>query len=671
MAKTKRKDSAERGRSRVRTRRMGLGGLASSQLMPYLVPWILNLALMGIALVTHWRWHSDAAMIAVLAFGMAGLVLLTHTTWAKRHAATRTLVTLYVAAAGGWLVFATATSPLSHSMLNAWLVGFGFAVAWDLKMAGLSPEDDKTSEPGDPLFSRVRALAGARTKKVKEAPGRVTAKVQLVPGEGTPEQVQAEKNAIASALSMDPNDVTIQSVPGRGDQVKMSFSKGSSLAGPVVWNGPSLPGKSIADGPLVIGMRADGRPIEVWTVGCEGDNPRPLPHTLMCGQTGAGKTDTHVTMVLEARSRRDSVPIVADMSGAFGQGFGLVEPLLGAAVKTPEQVRTLLQNLPDAARYRSELLGSLDRPDGTKGYAQWEPECWTLHRIPQLQLGFEEAADFASRHGEDLDEAIRKFRSTGMALIVSLQVATHSNLERKTRGQFGNALTHGCKEMKDAQFSLNSATLDAGADPTKWQNTSPGSLYAEVVGTPTHEWAVDARAFRLTRETKIKEVNALLETKDEWAVIDQGTYDVLFRGVFDTPDAPPEAPAQAAPEPRGLEPLEPVATLREVDGEMIDITQPIPDAPFGPELPLADESARERLSPAQAEAVFEAEIDRLEAEGTLDLAFPAVKHIQEMTGRGRGWVYGQLNRLTEAGRLAQQDGKPPYRIRPRISNGAR
>lgn len=662
------------GRSSVKSKRLGVGGMASSQVMPYLVPWILNVLLLPAALLTHWQWSGDGVMIAVLAFSLAGLALLTHSAWGKRHRTSQVLATLYVSVAGAWLVFATAAGPLEKPLLNAWLAGFALAIGWDLKMAGMSSDDDKAGDRGDPLFDRIRSLKGARTKSVKETDGRLEAKVQMVPGEGTPADVQAEKARIASALSMDPNDVTIQQVAGRGDQVKMAFTSGDGTRVSQVWTGPSAPGKSITAAPLVPGMRADGRPVELWIVGDpRPPQPRNLPHTLLTGMTGSGKTDTHATICIDMRWRTDAVPIVLDASGKFEQGFGLIKPILGAFVKTEEQVRQVVRNFPAAARYRAELLGSLERPDGTFGYAQWEPECFTRHGIPLLWIGMEESADFAGSLNDDLDEGVRKFRSGGVALCNSLQTATFTNLDRKTRGQFANSLTHGMKEMADAKFAMNADTISAGADPTKWGADSPGSMYAEVVGTPRPEWSVDARAFYLDRAAKIKEVNALLEIQDQWARIDKGTFDVLFAGVFDT-QAPAvsgsEAPTVEVPvqsEPEAQEVFSPVVLTEE---GAVDVSQPLPPMKFPDTVfALGNPGAREGMSPEEAMRTMEARIDELEADGTLAVSFQDVSDLTALTGRGRAWIYKALHKLVDSGRLEQRDGKPPFTIRPRVTAG--
>jgi hypothetical protein len=651
------------GGSKTRISKPSADGLG-----PFVTPWLISLAVMPVALVSHAAWGQDPTMVAVLAVVATVLTGATYATWNKRHEHTRMAATVFAGGALGWVVFATANDPWGHTMRNAWAIGGIFvSLLWNIRHGSLSAhqENDKPSNDKDGLFEKVQSLSGSRTKKIKEQTGRVEAKIQMKPGEGTVGAVQADKANIASAVGMGEDEVTVSGVPGRADQVKLTFQLTETLKKAVRWPGCSAPGRSIADAPLSPGMRSGGEPLAMWLVGSsDPDNPRPLPHTLCTGVTGAGKTETIVTTIIDMRSRIDVVPIVADPE-KFKQGFGAIEHALGLAVDGEAEVHQFIRNLPDAIKYRAHLLGGLMRKDGTVGYQQWEPECWTLHGIPLLFIDIEEAATVLSGNDE-FDQAIRTARSVGISLCASMTTAHHSNIERKTRGQFTNSLTHGCVEQYDARFALSSGTLEKGADPTKWRNNYPGSLYAELVGSNPEIWADEARSFYLSREQKQAELKASQEA-GYWATCDTGTMQYLTRGL-----TAPEAAAPGTDEGEEQEAaVQDWSAVGNEDGEAVDITMAIPAPKYDGVFPLRPEPDPEtRLTTEQARALLESKIDELEAGGQLEVTFADLNDLPGLTGRSRAWVYEELKRLTRDGRLSQVDGKPPFRIKARILNGS-
>lgn len=650
-------------RSPIRTKRLGVGGLAGSRLMPYLVAPSISILVMPVALLTHWQWGRDGVMIAVLATGATLLVGATHVMWKRRHEHTRNAATLFAATVLGWLVFATASNPLSRAMVQSWILGSIFVSAvWGIRHAALSPhhENDKPSGSSDGLMERISSLKNGKVKSVDEKPGRVAAKVQLPHGEATAEEVQMDRSRIASAVGMGTEEVTVTGVPGDASQVSIAFQLTESLRKSVRWPGASAPGASIADAPLRIGQRGSGTPMELWIVGNDDpENPRPLPHTLVTGVNGSGKTETWKTAIVEMRWRTDVVPVVAGPEGKVIQDFGPIQHALGLMVTGEENVEQFIRNIPDAVAYRQGLFGALTRGDGTKGYSQWEPEVYTLHGIPLLSIDLEEAADFLSGNDE-FDEGIRKARSAGMPLTASMQTAIHSNIDRKTRGQFTNSLVHGCVEQYDARFALSSGTMEKGADPTKWRNNYPGSLYGELVGTNQETWAEEGRAFYLSRAQLLAELDAS-KAAGYWAELDEGTRQLLMRGInLDGAPAEPEADDE--------EETKTVNTVRAgEDGEEIDGSQPIKAPAYAMEFPAPED----RLTTEQARGALEKKIDELEAAGQTMITFADLSEIPALVGRSPAWVYAELKRLTEAGRLTQNDGKPPYYIRARVLNGHR
>lgn len=661
--------SKKSGGSAVRTKRLGVGELAGSRLMPYLTAPLICIGTMLVALIAHWQWGQDKVMIAVMSIGAVLLTAATWSLWKRRHEHSRNAATIFAGAVLGWLVFATASSPVSPVMLKSWIMGGLFVSAvWGIRHAAFSPhhEDDKAAGENDSLLAKISSLKGARVKSTDETPGRVAAKIQMPKGQAVAGDVQMDKARIASAVAMGEDEITITGVPGRADQVTLAFQLTEKLKKSVRWKGPSAAGQSIAAAPLVPGERADGSDLGMWIVGSgDPDNPRPLPHTLTTGVTGAGKTETIVTAIIDMRWRIDVVPIVADPE-KFKQGFGAIEHALGMAIDGEEDTNQFIRNLPDAIKYRAHILGGLTRGDGTVGYQQWEPECWTLHGIPLLFIDIEEAATVLSGNDE-FDQAIRTARSVGISLCASMTSAHHSNVERKTRGQFTNSLCHGAVENYDARFALSAGTLEKGADPTKWRNNFPGALYGELVGTNQDSWAVEARAYYLSREQKQAEL-AASQAAGCWATIDPGTMAYLARGL-----AAYQAPA-AAPVGEDMEETQVNDLVNPFENdEEVDITVPIARPRHDVVFALKPPEKERRLSTEEARDLLESKIDALEAEGKTEITYTDLSDFPgPPEGRTRTWIIGELGRLVEAGRLTQNDGpKTPYFIRSRVLNGQR
>ena len=644
-----------------------LGWLMAEKTAPFSAPVLLSLAAMPLAIGAHLAWGDDPIWIAVVAVTAAALTMATYLTWSNvRSRESRNVATIFCGLVLGWITFAAASSPFSRGMLSAWGLGtVALGILWGVKHAGHKPasEHDKVAVASDPLGGRIAAFRGGRTKKIKETEDQLTSRIQMVPGEATLADVQASKDTIASAASVGRDQVTVLPVKGREDQVDVAFTRPVDMDTVLSYTGPSAPGKSVAAAPLRLGRRVDSSDIAWWLCGNESTvNPRVLAHTLATGMTGSGKTETICTAILDMRWRTDVVPIVGDPA-KFGQSFGDIEDCLGLAAKTPDQVKRLVRNLSPLVEYRAGLLGSLKRANGQVGYKQWIPECYTLHGIPLVFIDIEEAADVAGDLSEELDEAVRKLRSIGVHLCVSMQTAPFDNIARKTRGQFGQSLAHGCSESQDAKFSLNPATLDAGADPTKWTNEAPGSLYAELVGTDKVHWPVDGRVTCMTYEQKRTSVR---DSKQYWAVLDKGTLDILGRGIL-LQDGQSTAGLKAVPDalPEQDDDV-PARNLHAVPTEegVIDVTQPL-QPPTGMPVPFGDADSNPRMTTEDARRTINGRIDELEAGGQDEVGFGDLADLSAVTGRSRPWIYGELQRLVDEGRLKAETGKPPYRIRQR------
>jgi hypothetical protein len=637
----------------------------------YLSPVVACCAAYPVAMATNLAWGGNGVADMVIAAGSVTLTGLTHHTWHKRHRQTRLHATVFTGTVSGWVSLATVVGPYGSGMLNAWGLGSLFLVAsWWLRITGFAvPHDNDRAASADDgmglLAKGVEAVKGSRAKSVKVEEGQVTARVQLKQP-NTSDDVQQEKSRIASNARVGTDQVAVRRVPGRADQADIVITASAQLDTRVTWGGPSQRGGSVADSPLVYGMRADGRPVGMWVCGAHGtatSEPRALGHALFTGMPNSGKTQSLRTLIMLGRWRRDFVPVVADPD-KFAQGFGDIADTLALAATDRVQSRQMVRNLVDAINYRADLLGNLVRADGGTGYKMWVPECWELHGIPLLMVDFEEATTTLGGDNDDFDRAVRTARSTGIWIVASLQSAHGSNMERKSRGMFAQAVTHGCKEMYDAKFSLNPATLDAGADPTKWEANYPGSHYAELIGIPPEEWSTDARTFDISDAQLRAELDASRDA-GLWAELDPGTKMRLGAGIPSLTDHAITARIPMVPidMPDPEDEHDGPELIKETEDGPVDISQPLPPARTLGNLPQA--APMERISAEDAREALSMKIEELAADGFTEVRPPDFRDWVAEVGRSRQWVNGELKRLADAGVLEPGDGKALYRIRGR------
>ncbi len=651
------------------TRRININRRTSDtgdRLMPYLVPVALCLSAMPVSLLGHWQWGDSPLMVSLLSLASAGLAIFTHVVWDIRRGTTRTTATAFVLAVSLWITFSVATDPLSRPMLNAWVYGtLVLSVAWGLRHAALSRhhEEDTAAGQRDTFLERLGGLfESLRSKEIKDHENRITAEYEIPPGEATVEDVQAEIKRVASALEVPVGAVTITET--RPNHVLFSVQPGDPLgSGPVQWPGFSMPGMSVADGPLRFGWRMNDTPVGIWVCGDERKD-RQLSHALDVGMTGSGKSETLATIIIEGRSRTDFVPVVADPR-KFDQAYGDIADTLAIAASDAEQTLRLISNFPATAAYRATLLGNLERSDGGRGYKQWEPECHTLHKVPLVFMVVDEAASVI--HGnDDFNDGVRLFRSLGIFLVAGLQTAIGSDIDRKIRDQFGQALAHGCKSPLDAGFVLTDKTLAAGADPTKWQANKAGALFAELTGTPDDQWHLECRAFRTDHpDDRTIKRRALEATRPTWAVLDEGTAYHLGQGLT-TPDT--ALPVHGAYTPTttttGTEDRPVNEYLSDLDPEYAraDITQSIPRNPAVADEQFESDAPDEPATPEEAREAFDLRLEEL-ARDTDTVKLVDFSDILRDVGRSAAWGYKQLTRLEQQGLIkSDPKGSRTYRI---------
>lgn len=646
--------------SGYRRPRMSAGIYLSERAAPYAAPWLLSLGAMPVAVLIHFTVGNDSKWMVVIGAIFTLMTLGTWVTWKGRKSETRLTATLFTGAMLGWVALAGAGTPWSGDLLKAWVIGgFSCSAFWCIRHAGIVAGHDRDrteSSGGSWLNEKISAFKNSKVTSVKESPDELRIRHNL-DAPTTAGDAQRTVEQIAAVSGVGKDQVKVLKVKGDESKVEVVMTRGADTSKPVKYRGPSAPGQSCAVAPLWLGRRTDGSDIEWWMPGDPNpDNPRPVGHCKTTGVTGSGKTETICTAVLDMRWRTDIVPVVGDPA-KFQQSFGDIAECLGLAARTPEEVRQLMTNLAGpVVLYRSDLLGSLERSDGGIGYKQWEPECYTRHGVPFLFIDIEEAADVVMEMDEELYEAVRKLRSLGVKLNVSMQTMPHDDIPRKVRGQFVESLAHGQNEYQDAKYALSAESLEANADPTKWRNDSPGSLYAEVSGTDKTHWPIDGRAVYMTAAEKEFSISG---SRQFWAVIDPGTYERLAYGI-DPAVTPQDEDGDLDAELDGYEDEEELeVTGRDayVGVEGADPNMPLTPPPGALNISFSDGGPKVEMSTEQARARLTNRLEVLARSNQTDITFDDLADIPSEVGRSPAWVYEQLNKLVELGVL--KEFRPP------------
>jgi hypothetical protein len=629
-------------------RRLSIG----EKTVPYVAPWMVSCAAMPAATAIHFTIGDDGSWMAVTGALFTAMTYGTWQTWKNRKHETRVTATVFTGAVLTWTGLAGAAVPWDGDMLKAWVIGgVSLSSFWMVRHAGTVAGHEKDTvqdNKGSWLQDKIHAFKNSKVTSVKTTDQELRARVHL-DAPVTASDAQRTREQIAAVAGVGADQIKVLKVKGDESKADLVFTRAQDTSRPLVYRGPSAPGQSCAAAPLWLGRRTDGTDIEWWMPGStDPSNPRNVTHSKTTGVTGAGKTETICTAILDMRWRTDIVPVVGDPA-KFQQGFGDIAECLGLAAKTPEEVSQLIANLRDVIAYRSQLLGTLPRADGNTGYKQWEPECYTRHGVPFVFVDIEEAADVLNGYGteEDLYEAVRKLRSLGIKLNISMQTMPFDDIPRKVRGQFSESLAHGQNEYQDAKYALSTESLEAGADPTKWGPDFPGSLYAEVTGTDRTHWPVDGRAVYMTLAEKQMSMTG---SRQHWAELDPGTYERLARGIDPAyPLTSEDEDEEIMEEESGMSPYAGVAGA--------DVNEPLAPPRPGLDIQFTEPEPVVRLSVEEARRRLSNRLEILARSGQTDVTFDDLADIPGDVGRSPAWVYENLNLLVQAGVLRRYD--PP------------
>lgn len=451
-------------------------------------PWLAVAAELPATVGAHALWGNSpvAAVGLTLASGA-----LTATTWWVGKGATdarRLHATVTTGAASTFLLVGTVGDPLDSAVLSTWGIGgIVLAAGWNLRQVMRINPDAQTGKTSAEQGILTKAIGAAKvslrgTPKVE--PNKVTAQLQLAPGEVTTDDLGNRIKHMAAELGVPPTSIRILPDPDRGDRATLIVVPQDMLKQSTVWPGPSRPGGSIVD-PIPVGLYEDGADAVLWFPYDE-KTKRNATHYLAAGMNGSAKSTGISVAITEALTRVDVV--VWGIDPAKGeQTFGPFLPYLDWVEMTISGGEAMIDALTSVITARANMLGR-------NGFKNWTPDAFELLSMPFMIVWIEEAAKFF-RNGTEMEGLVMEARSAGISVIISLQRPSSTSMPTDVREQLGGVLCFGVKGSTTADMALPDDVRDAGARPEVWENRRPGYAYLVAPGVDEDRYATPLRTF--------------------------------------------------------------------------------------------------------------------------------------------------------------------------------
>ncbi len=626
-----------------------LGDLAAkglAKVAPHTAPWLLGVGMFPAGYGTHALWGTaEAIPWASAALALSGATL-TGISWhvsRYRHILGRLQSTATTAVASGWLLAATITGPTSRPTLDIGLwLGGTLAAAWNIRniIRVFEPEGEggELAVTGNPrnLFKRLLKDTAEKSGKdiavttVKVEPNRISGKVELSDGD-TAEDLQRIVPAMEAAGRLPSGALVVTPDPENAGTPTVTLTDPLLLKDPILWPGPSRPGRSIAE-PLRVGMFQDGTHIEIVIVGS---------HLQIMGMTGSAKsTGIGWSILGEVMTRDDVVVLFVDVTKGK-QTVGPMEPAMHRVESNPAGAQALMDEIQAILSQRTDDLAALD-------LLKWAPGCG----LPYLILWIEEAADVFDRiEMTEFINLMRAIRSAGGSIVWSLQRADSTQMPTMVKGQGGGWICAGVANDHDAGWGLSPAQEKAGAAPELWGKKRPGMAYVDMDGVDPERVALPGRFYDwgTTDEERVANMRAHAAS---WPAtrkpVDPTTAKLVEGFITPDEDSVPMSIKSAPADHLRTEDPDPSTPTPDVDAPLADCL----DTPLG---------APATMSHADARVYLDRYLERFadgRPFGPKDLG-----RVLEDTGFKRGWLQKVLKEKAEAGVLEHDRDNGVYRMR--------
>jgi DNA segregation ATPase FtsK/SpoIIIE-like protein len=419
------------------------------------------------------------------------------------------------------------------------------------------------------------------------------------------------------------------------------------------WPGPSAPGASIADAPIILGEYQDGEPMTLLLPGKRG--VKVVSHVMIMGMSGAGKSEGLQVFAAECLTRSDVEVEYIDAGGKAEQTVG---PLRGGLTR-------LSTTIPDGHRHLAALEREVEPRAAhlaARGLREWEKGCGLSFKVVIL----DEGADMVPNNAA-FTRLARKLRSVGILLVLAIQRATHNQLPTEARANFGTTICFGVRRPDDEGFALSDETILAGASPSSWANRKPGYSYIEDNGIDEMRFPIPGRFFlaapedveRIVQEAApLRWQAAPVEASGAVVPDDAEEGEVVDADAPDVPDVPggdEQEDARESEETRRAAYRPPGALADELAN--VDPDADLPADGINLDKQLTDPPGR-RLRPEQAAAALDEILEGFRQAEIVE--FQRTDLVKagalERCDRSKGWLSGELGRRADAGQLVDVTG---------------
>ena len=464
------------------------------------------------------------------------------------------------------------------------------------------------------------------------------AKIILKPGQ-TVDDLLKKVDSIESAGETPPGTFSVTPNEDNARIADVVLSDPRAIKNPSPWPGPSWIGGSIAD-TISVGMYQDGTEIEFDILGLQ---------IQIMGMIGSAKSlGAGWNALAEIVTRHDAIVWGVDITKG-DQTLGPLRPALHRLATTPDEAMRLLQDANDLIKPRTDYLAKKGMPKWQKGCGLKYLVVW-LEEVPDIMEALENH-ERGELSGVDIWlKSVKAARSAGITFVWSLQRADFTQVPTLARGQAAK-WCFGVADSHEASFGLSKLQDDAGCEPERWGNRSPGKCFLDAPSIPIKKVPMPGRTWYWGPDSKLIHAHALKYPASEREE-DEVMKAVLGR--VQVAEPPVSTPTRKSPdtslylgnnESERMEDTEDI-TDAELDQELADLTTDM-ELTTGKVEPLPPEAARAVLR------------DWLEARPGETVRNRDLLDVRLRTGRTREWSYPVMREFERSGlvrRIDSDDG---------------
>lgn len=507
--------------------------------------------------------------------------------------------------------------------------------------------------------------------------GVIRSNMSTLPG-GTIEDAQALVSALSAEARAVRGGVSLVKHPDLDGLGVIEIATRDNLKNPIPWPGIKRLGTLPTD-PFPVGEYQSGV-CQVQLVGDYRKNrsARDISHIKVGGVTGSGKSTGAQVLLASMMAMRRLNIVGLDVSTELQ----ILGPLSGGL--------TWLITDEEEARQFLHRMNKVVIPGRKAHLAREGLKRWTLDSSLNMGLAWVEESKAFHRLSTAYHTMVADARAAGWMIGSSTQSWLYRNASTDVRKQHTSGWCFGMSEPDDVGTVLPEEAVAALGDnlPT-WGDRKPGYSLLAGLGIPEHLWSKMLRAYDPLREQLLEAVRIGAPYRDPMDPVTEELFGELFanRTTYGQVPAAVGRPVVRITPPRNgddnhiqddddeeasedvdamvaeeyeQDRQEVLAELNEQrrrdlgdtangsDLEGVDPDQPIPLLGHEED---DDEGHEVQLSPQQAQRIWDEKVDALYRSGVRHLQTSTLAEWLAEVGRARPFLYRQVDRWQEAGRL--------------------